>query len=94
MCICVSGVLDTTTHGPHVRMAGNLVPLTPTMPSRPTFPRRRRSNMVRPTTPTFLSDAEAPPPTKPVVYSPVPIWTAAGRGQRRRLDGERGKCLP
>jgi hypothetical protein len=38
----------------------------------PTFPRRRKSNMVRPTTPTFLSEPEAPPPTKPVVYSPVP----------------------
>ncbi len=28
--------------------------------------------MDSPTTPTFLSDPEAPPPTKPVVYSPVP----------------------
>ena len=28
--------------------------------------------MVNPTTPTFLSDPEAPPPTNPVVYSPVP----------------------
>lgn len=54
-------------------MAGNLVPLTPTMPSLSTLPRRRRSNSVRPTTPTFLSDSEAPVPTKPVVYSPVPI---------------------
>lgn len=38
----------------------------------PTFPRRLRSKRVRPTTPTFLSDPDAPPPTKPVVYSPVP----------------------
>jgi hypothetical protein len=44
-----------------------------TYPNLPTFPRRRRSNSVNPTTPTFLSDVEAPPPTKPVVYSPVPI---------------------
>jgi hypothetical protein len=48
------------------------VPDVPTIDSFPTFPRRRRSNMVRPTTPTFLSDPEAPPPTNPVVYSPVP----------------------
>lgn len=30
--------------------------------------------MDRPTTPTFLSDPEAPLPTKPVVYSPVPTY--------------------
>ena len=61
------------------RIAGNLVPLTPTMPSFPTLPLRRRSNMDSPTTPTFLSDSEAPPPTKPVVYSPVPtIKTLSG----------------
>lgn len=55
-----------------VRMAGYFVPEVPTMESLPTLPRRRKSNIVRPTTPTFLSDPEAPPPTKPVVYSPVP----------------------
>lgn len=53
-------------------MAGNLSPDTPTMLRSPTLPRRRRSNSVSPTTPTFLSDVDAPPPTKPVVYSPVP----------------------
>ena len=56
------------------RIAGNLPPETPTIESFPTFPRLRRSNRVRPTTPTFLSDLEAPPPTNPVVYSPVPTW--------------------
>ena len=55
-----------------IRIAGYFVPLVPTMESCPTFPRRRRSNIVRPTTPTFLSLPEAPPPTNPVVYSPVP----------------------
>jgi hypothetical protein len=34
--------------------------------------RRRRSKRLSPTTPTFLSEPDAPPPTKPVVYSPVP----------------------
>jgi hypothetical protein len=58
----------------NLRIAGNLVPLTPAMPSWLTLPRRRRSNRVRPTTPTFLSEPEAPVPTKPVVYSPVPIF--------------------
>ena len=56
----------------HARIAGYLDPDVPTMLSFPTFPRRRKSNIVRPTTPTFLSEPEAPPPTKPVVYSPVP----------------------
>lgn len=55
-----------------VRIAGNLVPLTPTMLRLLTLPRRRKSNRVRPTTPTFLSEADAAPSTKPVVYSPVP----------------------
>ena len=53
-------------------MAGYFDPDVPTIDSFPTFPRRRRSNIVNPTTPTFLSDPEAPPPTNPVVYSPVP----------------------
>lgn len=57
------------------RIAGNLPPETPTMDSLPTLPRLRRSNSVRPTTPTFLSEVDAPPPTKPVVYSPVPTYT-------------------
>lgn len=56
----------------NVLMAGNFVPDTPTMLRFPTFPRLLRSKSVRPTTPTFLSDPDAPPPTKPVVYSPVP----------------------
>lgn len=60
-------------------MAGNLVPLVPTIPKLPTLPLRRRSNSVRPTTPTFLSEPEAPPPTKPVVYSPVPTCTEGVR---------------
>jgi hypothetical protein len=58
----------------HSRIAGNLPPETPTMESFPTFPRLRRSNRVKPTTPTFLSDVDAAPPTNPVVYSPVPTW--------------------
>ena len=55
-----------------LRMAGNLVPVVPHMLSLPTFPRLLRSNRVRATTPIFLSDPDIPPPTKPVVYSPVP----------------------
>ena len=55
-----------------LRMAGNLVPVVPHMLSVPTFPRLLRSNRVRATTPIFLSDPDIPPPTKPVVYSPVP----------------------
>lgn len=47
-----------------------------------TFPLRRRSNSVKPTTPTFLSEVDAAPPTKPVVYSPVPTWR---RSSARRL---------
>jgi hypothetical protein len=61
------------------RIAGNLPPETPTMDRSPTLPRLRRSKRVNPTTPTFLSDLEAPPPTKPVVYSPVPTCTACQR---------------
>lgn len=55
-----------------IRMAGYFDPDVPTIDNFPTFPRRRRSNIVNPTTPTFLSEPEAPPPTNPVVYSPVP----------------------
>ena len=40
----------------------------------PTLLLLRKSNKVRPTTPTFLSEPDMPPPTKPVVYSPVPTW--------------------
>jgi hypothetical protein len=58
-------------------MAGYFPPDVPTIDSFPTFPRRRRSNMVNPTTPTFLSDPEAPPPTNPVVYSPVPTMSTS-----------------
>jgi hypothetical protein len=58
--------------GVDLRIAGNFPPDVPTIDRSPTFPRRRRSNNESPTTPTFLSDPEAPPPTKPVVYSPVP----------------------
>lgn len=57
-----------------LRIAGYFVPLTPTIPRLPTLPLRRRSNKVSPTTPTFLSEPEAPVPTKPVVYSPVPTF--------------------
>lgn len=60
--------------GIFLRIAGNLPPDAPTMDSWPTLPRRLRSNRVKATTPTFLSDAEALPPTKPVVYSPEPTW--------------------
>lgn len=56
----------------NLRIAGYFDPEVPTIDSFPTFPLRRRSNNVRPTTPTFLSEPEAPVPTKPVVYSPVP----------------------
>ena len=64
-----------------IRIAGYLDPDVPTMDSFPTFPRRRRSKSVRPTTPTFLSDPDAPVPTNPVVYSPVPtIRTFRGFG--------------
>lgn len=75
--------------GRFVRMAGNLVPLTPTMPSFSTLPRRRRSKRVRPTTPTFLSEAEPPVPTKPVVYSPVPIIKTL-MGAAIAIDAVRG----
>lgn len=68
------------------RIAGNLPPDVPTMDSLPTLPRLRRSNSVRPTTPTFLSDLEAPPPTNPVVYSPVPTWRAISIDMRRAAD--------
>jgi hypothetical protein len=67
---------EACAHRENSRIAGNLPPETPTMESFPTFPRLRRSNRVKPTTPTFLSDLEAPPPTNPVVYSPVPTWRA------------------
>lgn len=66
--------MDTVT----LRIAGNLLPDVPTMLNFPTLPRRRKSNRVRPTTPTFLSDWEPPVPTKPVVYSPVPTWKLLG----------------
>jgi hypothetical protein len=33
---------------------------------------------VKPTTPTFLSEVDAAPETKPVVYSPVPTIRTAG----------------
>ena len=55
-----------------IRIAGYFWPDVPTIDSLPTFPRRRRSNNVNPTTPIFLSDPDAAPPTNPVVYSPVP----------------------
>jgi hypothetical protein len=55
-------------------MAGYLLPVVPTMLNFPTFPLLLKSNIVSPTTPTFLSEPEPPPPTHPVVYSPVPTW--------------------
>lgn len=54
------------------------------MLSLPTFPLRRRSNNVKPTTPTFLSEPDIPPPTNPVVYSPVPTCHASGAGHSPR----------
>jgi len=45
---------------------------TPHMPTRSTLDRRRKSNIVKATTPAPLSLSDFPPPTKPVVYSPVP----------------------
>lgn len=66
-------------NGVALRIAGYFCPDVPTIDSFPTFPLRRKSNIVKPTTPTFLSDPEAPPPTNPVVYSPVPtIRTSNG----------------
>ena len=58
----------------YIRIAGNLVPDVPTILRFPTFPLLLRSKRVRPTTPIFLSEPDMPPPTKPVVYSPVPTW--------------------
>jgi hypothetical protein len=78
------------------RIPGNFFPDTPTMLKSPTLPRRRRSNSVRPTTPTFLSEPEAPPPTNPVVYSPVPTYillaceSNAGRHQTYHQNSRRG----
>lgn len=81
MLPCIWLITDGRGHcGFDVLMAGNLVPLTPTMPSWLTLPRLLRSKRVRPTTPTFLSEPEAPPPTKPVVYSPVPTWKTSALG--------------
>jgi hypothetical protein len=68
----ISKEVSRRFQGINLRMAGNLPPETPTMDRSPTLPRLRRSKRVNPTTPTFLSDLEAPPPTNPVVYSPVP----------------------
>lgn len=65
-----------------VLMAGYLFPDVPTMLNLPTFPRLLKSNMVKPTTPTFLSDPDIPPPTKPVVYSPVPTWKHSANALR------------
>ena len=59
-------------------MAGNLVPETPAMEREETLPRRRRSKSTRATTPIFLSEVDCPPPTKPVVYSPVPTIRTDG----------------
>ncbi len=61
-----TGIEGTVWVMPH------LLPDVPTIDNLPTFPRLRRSNSVKPTTPTFLSLPDIPPPTKPVVYSPVP----------------------
>jgi hypothetical protein len=60
-----------TVHG--IRLE-EIFPEVPTMLKFPTLPLLRKSNNVRPTTPTFLSDPDMPPPTKPVVYSPVPTY--------------------
>jgi len=43
-----------------------------------TLPRRRRSKSTRATTPIFLSEVDCVPPTKPVVYSPVPTIRTDG----------------
>lgn len=72
----------------HVRMPGNFLPETPTMLKSPTLPRRRRSNRVRPTTPTFLSEPDAAPPTKPVVYSPVPTIRTLGGAMVNYVKGK------
>ncbi len=61
-----TGIEGTVWAVPH------LLPDVPTIDSLPTLPRLRRSKSVKPTTPTFLSLPDIPPPTKPVVYSPVP----------------------
>ena len=59
-------------------MAGNLVPETPAIERLETLPRRRRSKSTRATTPIFLSEVDWAPPTKPVVYSPVPTIRTDG----------------
>ena len=59
------------------RMAGNLVPFVPHMPSRPSFPFACRSRQTSATTPVDLSESLALP-TQPVVYSPVPIIRQPG----------------
>jgi hypothetical protein len=41
-------------------------------------PKDDENSRVKPTTPTFLSEVEAAPETKPVVYSPVPTIRTAG----------------
>ena len=65
-------------------MAGYFVPDVPTMLKLPTLPLRRKSNRVNPTTPTFLSEPDMSPPTKPVVYSPVPTWCGFSCGKETR----------
>mmetsp|Transcript_13419 Transcript_13419/g.37110 ORF Transcript_13419/g.37110 Transcript_13419/m.37110 type:complete len:209 (+) Transcript_13419:934-1560(+) len=60
------------------RISGSFLPFTPHMPSRPSLPRERRSRQTRPTMPVDLSEFAALPPTKPVVYSPVPIIRQPG----------------
>lgn len=73
LACCPSSILpNAVTRVLDIRIAGNLLPDVPTILSFPTFPRRLKSNIVKPTTPTFLSEPDIPPPTKPVVYSPVP----------------------
>ena len=71
----------------NLRIAGYFDPEVPTIDSFPTFPLRRRSNNVRPTTPTFLSEPEAPVPTKPVVYSPVPTMRTLRGLTSLAMDG-------
>lgn len=63
------------------RIAGNLLPDVPTMLKLPTLPRLRRSKRQSPTTPTFLSEPLGAPPTKPVVYSPVPTYVDDQHGK-------------
>lgn len=68
--------IDAYGYVVRLRIAGNLEPFVPTMLRSPTFPRRRRSNNVRPTTPTWsytssqsVSQSIGPPFSNAHIYT-------------------------